>query len=295
MTKITEPGIYDIPEADYHADPVEGGSLSPSSAKLLVPGEPYFGCPARFDYARKHPPEPKKQFDFGHAAHKMVLGRGQGIEIIAAKNWQTKAAREARDAAHEAGRVPALKDDFDKAQAMADAVFKHPFAGKLFENGVPERTLIWRDAETGVMCRTRPDFMPQASIIYADYKTISTADPDRCRRNCFEYGYPVQAAMRIEALKALKICEQPSYVFVFQEKDPPYLITVMQPDADDLAWGHMMARKAIHEYYRCTRSGDWSEGYADDVVHGALPGWAHGRFERQAELGVYMFKPLDAA
>ena len=33
---ITKPGIYEMPEDDYHADPVPDWSLSASGAKLLL-------------------------------------------------------------------------------------------------------------------------------------------------------------------------------------------------------------------------------------------------------------------
>jgi hypothetical protein len=50
---ITEPGVYDIAEDHYHADPVPGGSLSNSGAKKLLPPS----CPAKFAYEREHPPQ----------------------------------------------------------------------------------------------------------------------------------------------------------------------------------------------------------------------------------------------
>lgn len=34
---ITEPGVYDLPAEVYHADPVEGGSLSSTGARKLLP------------------------------------------------------------------------------------------------------------------------------------------------------------------------------------------------------------------------------------------------------------------
>ena len=42
---VDEPGVYDgLDEAAYHADPVPGGSLSASGAKLLLPPS----CPALY-------------------------------------------------------------------------------------------------------------------------------------------------------------------------------------------------------------------------------------------------------
>ena len=42
---ITEPGVYDVPFDEYLRDPVPGGSLSTSGARLLLDT-----CPAIFDY-----------------------------------------------------------------------------------------------------------------------------------------------------------------------------------------------------------------------------------------------------
>ncbi|MBO0827768.1 MAG: hypothetical protein J2P24_08300 [Streptosporangiales bacterium] len=48
---ITEPGVYNLPAAVYHADPVPGGSLSQSGAKKLLPPS----CPALYRYWADHP------------------------------------------------------------------------------------------------------------------------------------------------------------------------------------------------------------------------------------------------
>src|SRR5690606_36787791 len=69
-TVIRRPGLYDLPEHIYHADPVPGGSLPSTGAWLLLE------CPARFRYEHAHPPVPRPHVDFGTAAHKLVLGVG---------------------------------------------------------------------------------------------------------------------------------------------------------------------------------------------------------------------------
>jgi hypothetical protein len=45
--KITKPGIYPgVPDEVYHADPVEGGSLSSTGARKIL------DCPAKFKWER---------------------------------------------------------------------------------------------------------------------------------------------------------------------------------------------------------------------------------------------------
>src|SRR3954471_5458063 len=102
---VTEPGVYpDIPELAYHADCVSEGSLSCSGAKKLLPPS----CPALFKWERENPPPPKRQFDFGHAAHKLVLGVGPELVGVDAPDWRTNAAKAQRDEARARGAVPLL-------------------------------------------------------------------------------------------------------------------------------------------------------------------------------------------
>lgn len=167
------PGVYEnmAPER-YHAD----DSLSASGMKtLLAPG-----CPAQYRYERDHPKPPKKVFDFGHAAHRLVLGAGENLATIDADNWTTKAARASARAARDDGFVPLLAADMEKAAAMAAVVHQHPIAGALFRGGRPELSLFWIDPSTGVRLRSRIDWAndPGASrLILGDYKGLALDTP----------------------------------------------------------------------------------------------------------------------
>ena len=92
---ITKPGIYDIPEDEYHRDcvPAElGGSLSSSGAKLLLPPN----CPAIFDYQRRHGKRPSKAMELGTVVHGMVLGTGQPVEVLDFPNYTSGDAKKAK-------------------------------------------------------------------------------------------------------------------------------------------------------------------------------------------------------
>ena len=78
-------------EATYHGDPVPGGSLSSTGARKLLPPS----CPALFRWQQDHPVH-KDVFDFGSAAHRLVLGAGPEIALLDYDNMRTKAAQEER-------------------------------------------------------------------------------------------------------------------------------------------------------------------------------------------------------
>lgn len=271
MTAEFQAGVYDMDEATYHADPVPGGSLSASGAKKLL------ACPARFDYDRRHPPEPTAAMELGTAVHKMVLGVGQDIVEIDAPNYRSKAAQNGAKAARAAGKVPLLPHEYEQARLCADAVLEHPIAGSLFLAGQPERSLFWRDEHYGVWRRARLDWLPDAwpdrRMIIPDLKTCTSASPSAISKALANYGYYIQAATYTAAVEALGLAADPALVLVFVETVPPYIVTVGQPDEEAMAVGREAARVACERFRDCTEAGIWP-GYADDVIPISLPPWA---------------------
>ena len=61
-----------------------------------------------------------------------VLGAGAEIAEIKARNWQTKAAQNDRDAARAEGFLPLLTHEHEQVKAMAAALRRHPVASALF-------------------------------------------------------------------------------------------------------------------------------------------------------------------
>lgn len=281
---ITEPGVYEIPNLAYHADPVPGGSLSSTGARRLI--EP--SCPAKFAWAREHGEEPKATYDFGHVAHLHVLTEGEVVEVVDAPDWRTKDAREQRDVARAAGRVPILTKDLAVVEAMAAAIKDHPIAGVLFAPGagLPERSLFWRDQHAEIWRRARLDWMrhtgPSDRFIGVDYKTAAAADLDSLQKAIHRHGYHCQASWYLDGIKALGLSPggDPSFVFVFQEKEAPYVVTVVELDMKSLAIGRLLNRRAIDTYVQCTRTGRWP-GYAEDVVLVDLPHWVANEYTDQ--------------
>jgi len=270
---ITEPGIYEMTNEQYHTDPVPGGSLSSTGARrLLAPS-----CPALFRHEQLHGQKPRRVFDFGTAAHGLVLGSGPELVQIKADNYRTAAAQDARDDARARGAVPLLPAEWQQVQDMAAALRAHPFAAGLFQPGAgqPEQSLFWTDPATGVWRRARLDWMPYATgrrLIVPDYKTAASAAPVELAKAVRNYGYHQQAAWYLDGVKALGGGDA-AFVFVAQEKTAPYLVTVFELDEVSLQAGRVLNEQAIALYARCTATDEWP-GYTDDIATISLPDWA---------------------
>lgn len=261
--------VEDMPEAQYHAHP----ALSASLAKLLLPPS----VPAKFRWVQQHGRPPKDVFDIGSAAHKLVLRSGPDIVVIEHDSWRTKAAQEARKQVRADGGIPILEKDFRTVSFMAEALRKHPVASVLFDpkrGGKPEQSLFWVDEATGTPLRCRLDWLPQSTtrLVTPDYKTATDADLRSVAKASLNWAYYLQAAWYLEGIRATGLDDNPAFIFVFQEKTPPYLVQVVELDHVALEVGRRHMRQAIDTYARCVEADEWP-GYSTEIELVSLPDW----------------------
>jgi hypothetical protein len=279
--EITEPGVYDLPDEVYHGDPVPGGSLSASGAKLLLPPS----CPAKFQHEREHGRQPRKVWDIGHAAHRMVLGAGPELVPVVdedGKNpdeWRTKRCRDLVAEIRQRGAVPLKRAELDQVTQMAEQLRRHEVARALFDpsTGDAEQSLFWRDLADGVWLRARVDFLRHKApgrLVIPDYKTVECADPGVFGRDAARYGYHIQEAWYTAAAREL-LGVDAAFVFVLQEKTPPYVVSVVELDPEAKRAGARLMRRAIEIYRDCAESGVWP-GYTtpDEIRQISLPAYA---------------------
>lgn len=269
MTVITEPGIYDLDEAAYHADeslaPTLGRSLSASGAKTLLAN------PARFVHERDHGRPEKRVYDLGTLAHALILGNpDKRVTVIDAYDWRTKAAKEARDAAYKARKVPVHRGDLRAVAPLRRAVRRHELASAILSEGEAERSLYWIDPDTGVTCRGRLDWVRHNALV--DVKTVpyGGTDTHALAKAAASYDWPLQAAHYIDGWEALT-GERLPFLFLVAEKEEPYFVRVVQLSDDALAAGAeriRLARELFAEY----ESNGYPEASAEiDTL--ALPRW----------------------
>lgn len=255
--------VLDAPEAQYHAGP----ELSHSGAKALLKS------PAKYLYEREHPVH-KDVYDVGTAAHALVLGTPLEIVVVDADDWRSKAAREAKEQARGEGKVPLLRDTWTEIQAMREALLKHRTARSLLEReGHSEASVYWTDQETGVPLRARFDRLTtnDGRALGLDYKSTADASPLGFAKSVASYGYAQQDPWYLDGLIALGY-EDPSFLFIAQEKSAPYLPAVYELRPGDREIGREKNAMARQIWRDCTEAGVWP-AYSEDVQFLDLPRW----------------------
>ena len=258
---------YDVDEQTYHAD---RESLSVSGAKVLLKS------PAKFRWQQDHPVF-KDVFDFGTAAHRLVLGVGPNLivhEYDAEKVKSPKAtsAWKAQQAeVREVGDVLLTPDEMATVQAMADKLSEHATAMRLLSEGKAEVS-AYADSPEGVRMRCRFDWLGDGYGV--DYKSCADASPEGFARAVVNFGYDMQADWYQQVAALL---DQPlgAWCFVAQEKEAPYVVEVYELDSAFLARGRERNVRARQLFAECTASGDWSRGYTGQPYSTLYaPAWA---------------------
>lgn len=267
MTDLS-PGVHkSIPSARYHADDLcNEPTLSASVARTLIEQSP---AHARVKHPRlneKFEAETKDHFDLGGAAHGVVLRQDnwrEEVEVVDADSWRTKAAKKARAKAYDEGRIPLLKDHYERVNEMVGALEANDYTAKAFTQGTPEVTLIWRDEETGVLCRCRPDWMPDdPKDPWPDYKTTTDCRSEVWdRRFCMDHGGLLRAAFYEAGIKATCGVNN-TYVqqyYVVQEVAPPYsaMLKVMDQKSPLMDIARAMYRAALNSWAGCLADNEW--------------------------------------
>lgn len=278
---ITEPGLFpDIPEDQYHRDPVPERSLSVSGAKLLLPPS----CPAKFEYHRRHPKAPTATMQLGTVVHSIVLGTGAPLAVLEFDDWRTKASKEARDEVSAAGMVPMLRKDYDEAAAIADAVKQDDLAGGLFAEGDAEQSLFWFDEQWKIWLRGRMDWLTYFDGFPAvvDLKTTSDASPDEFAKSVDKYRYYMQDPHYRDGLGAVLGCDpdEIDFLFVTVETEPPYWVMTHRLKPEDIDLGRQCNAIAREVFRDCSRAGIWPK-WSDSVNDLPLPPYARRRIESE--------------
>jgi hypothetical protein len=266
------PGIHELTDEEYFGPALSSTTLSSTGARLLLAP----GGPARFRHqADAGTVETRREFDLGHAVHTLVLGAGPEPVRVSAEKWLSNAVKEQVAILRAEGKVPLRPSDYDAAAAMAAAVRKHPIAAKLLTAGEPEKTLIWRDPATGVLCRSKVDWLRPDGIV--DLKTTESAAPDALSKAALNYGYAIQAPFYLRGFRLLEldrtVQREPFFVHIAVEKTAPYLVHVNQLTERAMAWGDRQVSQALEIYRDCTAAGEWPGYPTDEITDIDLPGW----------------------
>lgn len=287
--KISAPGIYDaVPMAAYHGDLCDGPSVSSSGLRLIEAKTPAHYYATSYLNPNRVEQDDKEAFDFGRAAHSLLLGetgffKQFAVRPEAFKDYRTKAAQEWRDSTRAEGLTPLTSDDLAAIKAIAANLDAHPLARDLLRGHI-EQSLVFKDGPTGVWLKSRPDVLPIADGVVADLKTTTDASPEAVQRTIMSFAYPMQGALVGMALKELLDVSMTAFALVFVEKSSPWAVNVVEIDLDWIGYAHRQLRRSINTFAECVSKNEWP-GYSGEPVI-FMPEWLRRKLDTEIESGL---------
>ncbi|MDP2358689.1 MAG: PD-(D/E)XK nuclease-like domain-containing protein [Beijerinckiaceae bacterium] len=292
MGKVSVPGVYDMPIEIYHSDICEGPSISSSGLRLIEDKSPLHYWDTSPLNPDREPQQDKPYFNLGRAVHTLCLGEdGFATNYVVRpeefSDWRTNAAKAWRATQIEAGRTVLKPEDKITIKGIADRLKAHPLVRGGILSGEIERSLIWKDAETDVWLKSRPDVLPYGGELVADLKTCAAADADSTRRSINDYGYHMQLALCGIGMKAVldRDISDNDYALIFAETKRPFAINVKPIGAEAIVYGRMQLRRALRKFADCFRKKEWP-GFDDDMITAGLPAWRVKQLEAEATNGM---------
>ena len=301
--KISDSGAFSgVSMARYHGpDLCDGPSISSSGLRQIFTDSPMGYWvespynPARIDQSDK------EHFVLGRACHHLLLGEaefGKHFSVRPEKwdSWRPNDARGWRSKEQLAGRtvldpkqIEAIRGmaglldwqkDLDDSGLANSALVK---SGIL--NGLIEHTVVYRDEETGIYIKVRPDAIPLTDGVAGDLKTTTAVDYESLQGTINSLRYDVQGALIRMALRMVCGIELTNFALIYVMKTPPYAVQPVEIKTEAMDAAEQDIRVALRTFARCMETGKWPGpgGTQADAMYIEMSGWARKRADARRE------------
>lgn len=248
----SQPGLYaSVPESVYHAD---RDSVSSSQVRRLLEVTPH-----RWHYELDHPRTPSDEMEWGSALHTLVLGAGPLPVDTGFDRWQSNDSKKRVRQIREAGNIPMKPKDFARVHAAAKRAREHPDFAAVLSAGQPELSAYARDPLTGLMMRSRPDWLrmltPTTALV-GDLKSTSKPGPDEWLWSAGDFGYHQQEPYYVDVLALLGI-EVVQWLWLVVCNEPPHEAWVIEFPHSAADLGRRRNRRSLDRLAECLATDTW--------------------------------------
>lgn len=271
--------VFDMSNEKYHSLPAV--SSSQLKEALRSPAH-YF---AKYVAEDREPTEPTANMQLGSAVHVLFLEPAvfeREVVVTPELDRRTKAGKEEWAAFNQsaAGKIILTPEQMKDAEAMANSLHAHPINQIVMEGkGYREASIFYRDIESGLACRVRPDYhIPPCAEwengLIIDLKTTDDARPAAFARTIANFGYQISAAMYCDGFQAYYGTEKPpEFAWLVIERSRPFACAGYSLHREVLESGHSKKREAMNVIAECQKSNSWPS-YPLTINPIDLPVWA---------------------
>ena len=256
--------------------------------------------------------KPTDAMKFGTAFHAYLLGTSDVVSLPEGESFRSKDNQKWRDEQLEAGNIIVSYNDMQLLKRMKEGIEQtslmpeYPDYMEIIEQGTKEQCIEWKDRQTGLMLKAKPDLIPVGTDYLVDLKTAQKADAESFAKEVINYGYHIQPVFYRAAVAACKPdafdrgSKAPSTMqfWVFEKSDAcdwqPFSISDDNPITNLAATSIRQALLGIALMVKKAKEEGYAENTPDPVDAAAKYALRHGFNKKVKEVSFQNWQLLTA-
>lgn len=256
--------------------------------------------------------KPTDAMKFGTAFHAYLLGTSDVVSLPEGESFRSKDNQKWRADQLEAGNIIVSYNDMQLLKRMKEGIEQtslmpeYPDYMEIIEQGTKEQCIEWKDRQTGLMLKAKPDLIPAGTDYLVDLKTAQKADAESFAKEVINYGYHIQTVFYRAAVAACKPdafdrgSKAPSTMqfWVFEKTDAcdwqPFSISDDNPITNLAATSIRQALLGIALTVKKAKEEGYAENTPDPVDAAAKYALRHGFNKKVKEVSFQNWQLLTA-
>lgn len=256
--------------------------------------------------------KPTDAMKFGTAFHAYLLGTSDVVSLPEGESFRSKDNQKWRADQLEAGNIIVSYNDMQLLKRMKEGIEQtslmpeYPDYMEIIEQGTKEQCIEWKDRQTGLMLKAKPDLIPVGTDYLVDLKTAQKADAESFSKEVINYGYHIQTVFYRAAVAACKPdafdrgSKAPSTMqfWVFEKTDAcdwqPFSISDDNPITNLAATSIRQALLGIALMVKKAKEEGYAENTPDPVDAAAKYALRHGFNKKVKEVSFQNWQLLTA-
>lgn len=256
--------------------------------------------------------KPTDAMKFGTAFHAYLLGTSDVVSLPEGETFRSKDNQKWRADQLEAGNIIVSYNDMQLLKRMKEGIEQtslmpeYPDYMEIIEQGTKEQCIEWKDRQTGLMLKAKPDLIPAGTDYLVDLKTAQKADAESFAKEVINYGYHIQTVFYRAAVAACKPdafdrgSKAPSTMqfWVFEKSDAcdwqPFSISDDNPITNLAATSIRQALLGIALMVKKAKEEGYAENTPDPVDAAAKYALRHGFNKKVKEVSFQNWQLLTA-
>lgn len=178
--------------------------------------------------------------------------------------------------------VVVTEEELRKVEGIVNSVMRHTEAANLIKRCQVEKSGYFRNPDTGIKCRIRPDLFDERMGVLVDLKSTQDASIDYFSREICKRHYDLSLAQYREGLELITGRSFDFMAFIAVEKEPPYEVALYLADQKIKKKGRADYLSAIKRVHECLMSGEWP-GRQQRHEEISLPKWVEAEGDEYGE------------